>query len=109
MICSTEAAEAFAWLAISAFTRQIHVVAHALHHALVLHLERTLMSTNERQKRRDSRTALEVDQIAVAPLDGARLDAALLEQFDDSVRGRFGLDLEFEMEISTRIGDEPTA
>ena len=58
------------------------------------------MSTNERQKRRDGRAALEVDQVAVASLDGTRLDAALLEQFDDSVRGRFGLDLEFEMEIS---------
>lgn len=56
-----------------------------------------------------ARSALEIDQVAVAPLDGACLDATLLEHLDDSVRGRFSLDLEFEMEISTRIRDEPTA
>ena len=84
----------------------VDVVAHAFAHALVFHSKRALMRADERKEFRNGRAAFEIDDIRVATMQDARLDAAIVHQRHQAVGEAFVFDRDLEMEIAARLSDK---
>ena len=87
----------------------VHVVAHALHDALLFKPQRALMGTDERKELENCVSRLQVHHIRAAALHDACLDPLVGEQGHKPLGEGLGLDGNLEVEVAARVRDETAA
>ena len=87
----------------------VHVVAHALDDARVLHGERALVRAGEREELQDGAAAFKVHHVGAASLHDARADAFAVEQVDQASGQVLALHGDLEVEVAARVGHEAAA
>ena len=87
----------------------VHVVAHRLHDALLLHGKRRLVGAGEGEELRDGVAALQVDHVRAAPCHDAGRDVLAGHELHEPLGQRLGFHGDLEVEVAFGIRDEAAA